>query len=125
VPAAGSFTVALDRTEPVVVLVASGEVDASTVSELGAAIDAAVTEHSRHVVIDGADISFIDSTGISALVTGMRRLNRTRRRMALACPAGCPLGRALAMTGLDRQFEVHPTVDAAVAVLAQAPLIGR
>jgi anti-sigma B factor antagonist len=123
--AAESFSIALDRTDPVVVLVASGEVDASTVADLGAAIDAAITGHTRHVVIDATDISFIDSTGITALVAGQRRLNRGRRRLAIGAAKDTPTGRALAMSGLDRQLEVHGSTDAAVAALATAPLLGR
>lgn len=122
---AESFSIALDRTEPVVVLVASGEVDANSVADLGAAIDAAITEHERHVVIDAGAITFIDSTGISALFAGQRRLNRGRRRLALAYPKASALGGALAMSGLDRQFEIHPDLAAAVAALESAPLLGR
>ena len=116
---------AIETTGPVVVLVAVGEVDAYSVAELTSAIDTAVTTHERHVVLDCEAISFIDSTGITALVAGMRRLNRSRRRLALACAPGSPTGRALAMTGLDRSFEVHPTVEGAVGTLAEAPLLGR
>jgi anti-anti-sigma factor len=125
VPAAEQFSIALEANGPVVVLVASGEVDAHTVADLTAAVDRAVTQHERHVVIDAEAITFIDSTGITALVAGMRRLNRSRRRLALACASGSATGRALAMTGLDRSFEVHPTVPAAVDALADAPLLGR
>ena len=125
VPAAEQFSIALDATGPVVVLTASGEVDAHTVGELTAAVDTAVTEHERHVVIDAEAISFIDSTGITALVAAMRRLNRSRRRLALACDASSATGKALAMTGLDRMFELHPTVERAVAALSDAPLLGR
>ena len=124
-PAAEQFSIALQATGPVVVLVAAGEVDAHSVNDLGAAFESVVTEHDRHVVIDAAGITFIDSTGITALVAGMRRLNRSRRRLALACAPGSPLGRALAMTGLDRSFEVHPTAEAAIGALSAAPLLGR
>jgi anti-sigma B factor antagonist len=125
VPAAEQFSIALEASGPVVVLVATGEVDAHTVADLSAAVDRAVTEHERHVVIDAEAITFIDSTGITALVAGMRRLNRSRRRLAVACAPGSPTGRALAMTGLDRSLEVHPSLSAAVASLADAPLLGR
>ena len=108
-----------------VVVTASGEVDAHTVAELTTAMDKAVTRHEGHVVIDADAITFIDSTGITALVAGMRRLNRSRRRLAIACASSSPTGRALAMTGLDRSFELHQTPDAAIAALADAPLLGR
>ena len=119
------FSVVLEQTHPVVVVAASGEVDAATVAELDAVFNTAVTDHDTHVVVDARGITFIDSTGISALVAGMRRLNRSRRRMAVACETSGPVGRALEVTGLDHTFECHTTTDAAVAALAGAPLIGR
>src|SRR3954470_3040775 len=122
---ARTFEIVVDRTEPVVVLTATGEIDAASVGAVTAAFDEAITRHERHVVLDAGGITFIDSTGVSALVAAMRRLNRTRRRMGVACQPSSPLGRALEMTGLDHTFDVHSTVAAAVASLGDAPLIGR
>ena len=119
------FSIAIDRSDPVVLLTARGEVDASTVGHLGDALERAIVDHERHVVLDADGITFIDSTGVSCLVSGMRRLNRTRRRLALACRSGSPLGRALEMTGLDHSFDIHTSADDAVSALATAPLLGR
>ena len=119
------LTVAIDQTEPVVLITASGELDAATVSRLDSAIDEAIRTSEHHVVLAAMDVTFVDSTGITALVSGLRRLNRARRRLALACPPDGPLGRALQLTGLDHTFELHATTDGAVSALAHAPLIGR
>jgi anti-sigma B factor antagonist len=119
------FAIDVDAGGPVLLLRVGGEVDASTAGALGEAFDLAVREHEGHVVLDAGGVTFIDSTGISTLVAGMRRLNRTRRRLALACEPASPLGRALEMTGLHHTFDVHRTADAAVAALAGAPLLGR
>ena len=119
------LTVAIDQTDPVVVITAAGELDAATVGRLDAAIDEAIRTSEHHVVLDATAVAFVDSTGITALVSGLRRLNRARRRMALACPTAGPLGRALQLTGLDHTFELHPTADEAVTALSGAPLIGR
>src|SRR4051794_36680402 len=115
---AASFTIALDRSDPVVVLTARGEVDASTVPELGGALARAIPDHHRHVVIDADAITFIDSTALPRPVPGMRRLNRTRRRLAVACSSGSPLGRALEMAGRGFSFDIRAAVDGAVAALA-------
>jgi anti-anti-sigma factor len=119
------FTLTLGRTDSVALITVGGEVDVATVGRLSGALDEAIREHDRHVVVDGGAITFIDSTGISAIVAAMRRLNRTRRRLGVACTAGSVLGRQLAVTGLDRSLDVHPTADAAVMALADAPLLGR
>jgi anti-anti-sigma factor len=122
---AGNFAVAIDRTAPVVLLKATGEMDAATVSRLDAVIDEALAQHEGHVVLDAAEVTFVDSTGITSLISGLRRLNRSRRRLALAFPANGPLHRALEVTGLNHTFECHATVEDAVAALDGAPLIGR
>jgi anti-sigma B factor antagonist len=119
------FTVTLEHAEPVVLLTAGGEIDAASVGKLEAAFDQAIAEHDAHVVFDASDITFIDSTGISALVGGMRRLNRSRRRLVIACGADGAVGRALQVTGLDHSFECHPDRETAVAALDGAPLLGR
>jgi anti-sigma B factor antagonist len=122
---AGNFAVAIDRTDPVLVLVASGEMDAATVRRLDEALDQTIAEHEAHVVLDAQAVTFVDSTGVTSLISGLRRLNRSRRRLALAFPPGSPLHRALEVTGLDHTFECHATVDEAVQTLQGAPLIGR
>ena len=119
------FLVAIERTDPVVVITAAGELDAATVGRLDSAIDEAIREHEHHVVLDASGVSFVDSTGITALISGLRRLNRSRRRLALACTAGGPVGRALEITGLDHTFECHATAQDAVDTLSGAPLIGK
>ena len=118
------FGVALTAVSPVVVLAASGDVDADTVDTLTNALDDAIRDHDRHVVLDGRQIGFIDSTGMSAMLAAMKRLNRTRRRLALVYGPGA-LSRALEVSGLHHTFEVHPSVEAAVSVLATAPQLGR
>lgn len=122
---AAQFTVTVQESDPVVVLAVSGEMDATTTGRLDSALDAAIRDHEHHVVLDVGEVTFIDSTGVTALVSGLRRLNRSRRRMAIACSAGGAVGRSLEVTGLDHTFECHETLREAVDALSGAPLIGR
>ncbi len=121
----GDFTVNIERTDPVVVLVASGEMDAATVRRLDSVLDQTLAEHEVHVVLDARGVTFVDSTGVTSLISGLRRLNRSRRRFALAFASGSPLARALQVTGLDHTFDCFGTPDDAVQALEGAPLIGR
>ena len=118
------FSVDTVRVEPLILLAVSGEVDASCSAELGTQLDAALAEHPGHVVLDLQDVSFIDSTGISALIGTQRRLNRSRRRVGLVCGQGTVCD-ALRGVGLTHHFEMHDSVQAAVNELAGAPLVGR
>ena len=112
-------------TADVAVLTVSGEVDAATVADLADALDGVVRGHDRHVVVDASGVTFIDSTGVSAIMDAQRRLNRTRRRLGVVCEPGSPLGRALSMTGLDHSFDCHDDLDGAMSTLQDAPLLGR
>lgn len=56
----------------------AGEIDVSTVDHLAAAIDTAVRAATGTVVVDLADTTHIDSSGIRTLIAG-RKLARERR----------------------------------------------
>ena len=65
------------------------------------------------VVVDLCAVSFVDSTGLAALLNALRRLTRARRRLALACPEG-PVLRVLRLTRLDSTFWVYDSASEAV-----------
>ncbi len=52
----------------------SGEVDLTNSSQLRTALDAAVTESPRRVVVDMSEVTYIDSTAIHTLLSAYRRL---------------------------------------------------
>ena len=118
------FSVDTVRLEPIILLAVTGEVDASCSAELESQLDTALGEHPGHVVLDLQDVTFIDSTGISALIATQRRLNRARRRVGLICGQSAVCD-ALQVTGLEHHFELHHSVQNAVDDLAGAPLVGR
>ena len=66
------------------------------------------------VVVDLADVSFMDSSGLGVLIGALRRLRELGGHLALVCGEG-PVRRVLAITGLDRLFPVHGSVERAMA----------
>jgi anti-sigma B factor antagonist len=66
------------------------------------------------VVLDLSDVTFIDSTGLSVLLNGLRRLNRLHGQMMLVC-ANPTVLRLFHVTRLDSTFEILPTREAALA----------
>jgi anti-sigma B factor antagonist len=85
------------------VLSVAGEVDISTAADLQAAIENAATR-AFEIWLDLSETTFMDSSGIHALVQA--RARRANLRLALICPDG-PVLRVLRLTGLDRTFEIH------------------
>ena len=66
------------------------------------------------VVVDLADVSFMDSTGLALMLNAARRLTRRRRGFAIVCPEG-PIRRAFRVSGLEDCFTIRHGLSEAVA----------
>ena len=73
--------------------------------------DAAAKEPGR-LVVDLSEVEFIDSTALGVLIEARSRL-RNRKAFLLAAP-GLETRRALEISGLDRHFGIHASVDDAL-----------
>lgn len=65
------------------------------------------------LVVDLSDVAFIDSTGLGVLIEACGKL-ANRRAFLLVAP-GLETRRALEISGLDRHFGVHATLDEALS----------
>jgi anti-sigma B factor antagonist len=90
-----------------------GEVDLYTSPRLREKIVELVEDGHIRIVVGLEDVSFLDSSGLGALVGALKRVNERGGRMVLAVPEGSPL-KVLTITGLDKVFPIHPTVDDAL-----------
>jgi anti-sigma B factor antagonist len=95
-----------------VVIQLAGELDLYNAGDVRRTLLDSATGDLR-VVVDLAEVEFIDSTALGVLVEARARLP-DRRRFLLAAP-GAETRRALEVSGLDRHFSVHDSVDAALA----------
>jgi anti-sigma B factor antagonist len=100
-------------------LMVEGEIDVATAPRLIAALNDAVTQAVRSVVIDLSSVGFMDSTGLALLINAHRRLTRQRKGFAVVCPAG-PLWRVFELTDMLDTLRVCPDRASATAALAMA-----
>jgi anti-sigma B factor antagonist len=105
-----------DRTH---VITVAGEIHVSTAPEFSRLLNDAIGDGRVQVVLDLTDVEFIDSTGLSVLLNGLRRVTRAGGRMALVCTNPTVL-RLFVITRLDSTFQIVDTRAAAVAAVAQA-----
>ena len=77
----------LDRAPGTVIVALRGEVDVATVDQVRVALGDAIAAQPRTVVVDLADLSFIDSTGLGALVAGFQRARDAGIAFRLARPS--------------------------------------
>ncbi len=112
---------AVERTslDGVDFLIVEGEIDVATAPRLIAALNDAVTQAVRSVVIDLSSVGFMDSTGLALLINAHRRLTRQRKGFAVVCPQG-PLWRVFELTDMLDTLRVSPDRESATAALAMA-----
>ena len=92
----------VDRDGPAAVLSVKGELDASTAPDLADLCHSVHAAGARDVVIDLTDTSFLDSSGLRALIEA-HRLFAEGGNLQLA-HASEPVRRLLEITGLDDYF---------------------
>src|SRR3954467_14244304 len=101
---------ALDPERHVVAV--SGEVDLSTAADLKAALTPAVEEGCTSRVIDLTNTNFMDSTGLSTLVSAQKRM-RSRGGRLVIVNVDPSLAYTFQIPGLDLVFKVvHDRRDA-------------
>ncbi|MDT0330190.1 STAS domain-containing protein [Nocardiopsis lambiniae] len=86
----------------------SGEIDLATAPAMRDRLaDAARDEDCECLVVDLADVVFLDASGVGALVAVRRILAERGSRMVLARPRPAVV-RVLRILGMDRVFEIVP-----------------
>jgi anti-sigma B factor antagonist len=96
------------------VLEVGGEIDVYTAPQLRERLIALVESGDRRVVVDLANVEFLDSTGLGVLVGALKRLRGVDGEFSLVC-AQERLLKIFRITGLDRVFTMYGSVDAATA----------
>ena len=82
-----------------------GELDCHTAPQLRSALLSLIEDGARHVTLDLSGVRFVDSTGLSVLVGGTKRLRDRGGRMVVASPTRATR-RLFEVTGLDTVLEV-------------------
>ena len=87
-----------------------GELDIATVAELNERLDAVIDAGTGDVAIELGSVTFLDSTGISALLTARQRLHSVDRRLTLRNPTKQAY-RVLEVSGLLDLFDIESDVQ--------------
>lgn len=87
-----------------------GEVDLATVEELESAIDRVFSNNSHPLVIDLRESSFMDSTGLKALVMANRKFDEGGRSFAVAISGG-PVARLIDLSGVESSVRIVESTD--------------
>lgn len=94
------------------VLRPSGDLDVYTVGSLRDAIGTLIEKESPKVVVDLDGVPFMDSSGLGALMGGVRRLREAGGDLAISCTREQHL-KLFSITGFGEGVSIAPTVEEA------------
>jgi anti-sigma B factor antagonist len=85
-PVSDTPAASISRVADTVTVALHGEVDVLTVDAVRVALVEAIAARPRTIVVDLADLSFVDSTGLGAIVFGFQRARDEGVTLQLARP---------------------------------------
>ena len=90
----------------------TGDLDVYTVGSLRDAIGTMIEEGTTRVVVDLDAVPFMDSSGLGALMGGVRRLREAGGDLAISCTREQHL-KLFTITGFGEGVSIAPTVEEA------------
>jgi anti-sigma B factor antagonist len=114
-PGTEPITTSVTHEDGVAVLAVNGEVDLSTVPALEAAIDEALAQQPKALVVDLSGVDFLASAGLQTLVATHERITGGTGFAVVA--DGPATSRPIQLTGLDQVLSLYTTVAEAMADL--------
>lgn len=96
---------------PWAILGLRGEVDIYTSPKLKEAIVELLDSGKARLIIDMSEVDFIDSSGLGVLIGGLKRVREQDGEMTLVVSTSESIKRLLGITGMDRVFTVHQSLE--------------
>lgn len=97
---------------------ARGELDAKSGGDLREALGAAMADGRVPVVLDLAEVVFMDSTALSVVLSALREAWGRGQALLVSGPLQRQIASLLSITGVDRFVTVHAGRDAALEALS-------
>lgn len=105
--------ISIEKTGGVTVIKLDGSLDAETVQAFKAKAYKIVEEGSSRLVLDATRLEFVDSMGLGALISLLRRVRTKQGDVKIASPNKDVMS-IFEITRLHRLFEIYPNAEAAV-----------
>ena len=91
-----------------------GEIDLYTAPKLKEQLTRLLEQGRERLVVNLDGVEFLDSTGLGVLIGSLKRCREADGELALAAPRET-VQKVLRVTGLDKVFPIHQTVDQATS----------
>jgi anti-sigma B factor antagonist len=101
------FTIEIKREFPEALVIITGEVDASNVGALYENFAALAREGIQRLSLNLAELTFMDSTGLSFLVSVHKRAQALGGELVISA-ASTQIRQLFSVTGVDSYFNIEP-----------------
>lgn len=102
----------IDRTNNVMVVAIDGGLDSRTAEEFSTQVERLVEGGISRIIVDCAELTYVSSAGLAALLRVHARMRRKGGDVRLAGVRGL-VTQVLTLAHLDRLFELYPDVERA------------
>ncbi len=99
----------------------TGDIDVAGVDRVSSQLLAAVDNEVRGVVVDLAQVTYLDSSGIQLMFDLIRRFHSARQAVGIAVPETSPLSTLLKITHVHEACVVAPTVEECLQAMGADP----
>lgn len=100
--------------ESVIVLAPTGRLDITTAWQFRLKLQEAISEATPHILVNLSEVNFIDSSGLTSLVAGMRDADKIEGSFRI-CNVHPEAKLVFEVTMMDSVFEIYETEAAALA----------
>ncbi len=109
--------VGVERQEGTLVAKAQGRIDGINASEFEQALRQAIAEDDKAVVLDLAELSYISSAGLRAILLIAKLLSQRGAKFGL-CELSAPIREVFEISGFDKIVSIHQSRADAVSAVA-------
>ena len=106
--------------EDLCILTVKGRLGITTENSLRQRVAALVEQSQVHIILDFTGITFMDSSGMSSVLSAMRSVSENQGRICLVCDTRHIL-RVLRITAIDKLMAIYPTLEEAITAFRSAP----
>ena len=107
----------LDEEDGVTIASVEGEIDLSNAAELEMAISHAVANEAVGLVVDLAEVDYLDSSGVTLLFNLSRRVSRRQQEFVVVVPSEAHVREILTLSGATEALELQDTLPGALSHL--------
>ena len=93
-----------------------GRIDGANAREFHVALEDAIDESDKNVVLDLADLTYISSAGLRVILMTAKTLQKQKAKFAI-CSLAPSIQEVFRISGFDRIIPIHDSLDDALTAL--------